>query len=148
MTFRALTTLAAVALVGFGSMALAVDDPVKARQEKMKSIGDSMKLLGQMAKGEVDYDAARAETAVQTIHTSIQGFTELFPEGSNVGETEAAPKIWEDMDGFKTIAGNLSEASAAAAPVAAQGLDALKGALGGIGKNCKECHDSYRIKKS
>ena len=147
MNVRALTILATVVLIGFSGVALAVHDPVKARQAKMKSIGGSMKLLGQMAKGEVGYDAAKAEDAVQIIHTTIHGYTELFPAGSDKGETTAAPKIWADMDGFKTIAGNLETASAGAIPVAGQGLDALRGSLGNIGKNCKECHEGFRIKK-
>ncbi|AXS41083.1 hypothetical protein D1F64_14930 [Breoghania sp. L-A4] len=88
MNFRALSTLTAVVMIGFGGAALAVDDPIKARQELMKGIGDSMKALGQMAKGEIEYDAAKATAAVETIHTNIQTFPNHFPKAP----TRARPK--------------------------------------------------------
>lgn len=148
MSMRAFSTLATVVALSLGGAALAMDDPIKTRQELMKLIGGSMKLLGQMAKGEVDYDATKAEAAVQKINQSIQGFPDHFPAGSDTGETEAGPKIWTDMDAFKTIANNLETAAAAAIPTAGQGLDAMRATLGSIGKNCKECHEGYRVKKN
>ncbi len=147
MTFRAISTLATVVMLSFGGAALAVDDPIKTRQDLMKGIGDSMKALGQMAKGEIEYDAAKAQAAVETIHTNIQTFPNHFPEGSTEGKTEAGPKIWTDMEGFETIANNLEMASADAIPAVGQDLDSLRGALGAIGKSCKECHEGYRVKK-
>lgn len=147
MKMHAVAAIAAVVLIGITGSAIAVDDPLKTRQEQMKSIGSSMKLLGQMAKGEVGYEADKAEAAVQKINMSIKGFTDHFPAGSDTGETEASPKIWTDMEAFKKIADNLEMAAAAAVPAAGQGLDAMRGSLGSIGKNCKECHEGYRIKK-
>ncbi len=147
MAIRVLTALAVVASIGVAGSALAVDDPIKTRQDMMKSIGGSMKVLGQMAKGQVDYDAAKAEAAVKKINMSARGFADLFPEGSNTGETEAGPKIWTDMEDFKKLSDNLETAAAAAIPVAGQGLDAMRGTLGSIGKNCKECHQDFRVKK-
>lgn len=39
------------------------------------------------------------------------------------------------------------EASAKLAQVAGNGLDALKPAVGAVGKSCKGCHDDFRKKK-
>lgn len=154
MTSLAFSRLAAplaavVVAAGVAGTAFAVDDPIKARQDRMEMIGDSMKALGQMAKGEKDYDSETATKAVQTIHDSITGFTDLFPAGSESGgDTEAAPAIWTDMEGFEKAAMNLKDATEKALPAAGESLDALRGVLGDIGKNCKGCHENFRVKKS
>jgi len=48
--------------------------------------------------------------------------------------------ITEKADALKT-------ATAALAPVAGNGLDALKGAMGDVGASCKGCHDDFRAER-
>lgn len=133
----------AIAVTG----AIAADDPVKARQELMKTVGKSMKLSAQMAKGQVDFDAAEAEQAALTIAGVPDKFVTLFPAGSHEGETEASPKIWEDMEGFKASASKMKESATELASAAKQGQDAFASAVGELAKTCKGCHQDYRIKK-
>ena len=72
----------------------------------------------------------------------------LFPEDSKAGEeTAAAPKIWQDMAGFKERAAQLA-GDAGQASRSVQDLETFKAALQGVTKNCDACHQVYRIKKS
>lgn len=147
MRFRALL-LAGIGACAIGIAAHAADDPIKERQELMKGIGDSMKALGQMAKGEQPYDAAVAEQALTRIHENIGPFPELFPEGTETGgDTAAAPAIWEKKDEFDELANRLETASTEAIPAATSGLDGLRGALGNVGSACRDCHEEFRLKK-
>lgn len=124
--------------------------PVEDRQELMKSVGKSIKLSLQMAKGELPYDAAAAASAMQTIQGVPDRFTKLFPKGSDLHpKTTAAPKIWQDMKGFLARSADMKVASAKARGAAGQGKDAFKAAvLGPVLKTCKACHDAYRVKKN
>ncbi len=148
MTFRA-AILGFAALSAAATMAVASDDPIKTRKAMMKSVGDSMKVVVPMVKGEVDYDAMKAEQAIRVIQDVATNVVNYFPAGSETGgETEAAPKIWEDMAGFKASAASLEADAGAAATAAAGGLDAFRAAFGKMAGNCKACHEDYRIKKN
>jgi cytochrome c556 len=128
----------------------AVAGPVEDRKELMKSVGKSVKLSVQMAKGDVPYDAAAAAAAMQTIHDVPDKFVKLFPQGSDKHpKTEASPKIWQDMNGFLAKAADLKAASAKTKAAASQGQQAFQAAVfGPLVKTCKGCHDAYRIKKN
>ncbi|WP_319773111.1 cytochrome c [Breoghania sp.] len=148
MRLRSAFLFTGLGALAFSVAALAQGDPIKQRQEAMKAIGGSMKVLGEMAKGVKPYDGAAAEAAVGRIHDSIDGFTDLFPEGTEMGgDTEASPAIWDKPEEFKADAEALKAASAAAKPEVGRGLDALRASLGSVGGACKDCHQSFRIKK-
>ena len=102
----------------------------------------------QMFKGEADYDAAVVMTSLQTFHDAALKFGDLFPEGSQPSEeSEAAPAIWEDRDGFNEALAMWRDAVDAAIAAAPQTLDEAKPAVGPVFKTCKNCHDDYRIEK-
>jgi cytochrome c556 len=130
------------------SAAAANADPVAIRQEMMKSIGAATGTLGKMIKGEIDYDPLAASLAMRIIFATPSGFITEFPEGSETAESEAGPKIWEDKAGFDKIAMDMQDAALAAIPAAGKSLDNLKGAFGPVAKNCKACHETYRVKKN
>lgn len=139
-------------LSGFGAaggVALADDDaPAKVRQDIMKTVGFSAKAAGKMVKGEEPYDPLKAELAMRAINAAATAVPNLFPEDSKTGyETEADPKIWEDMEGFLHEAHELKEHSAKAAAAAENGLEAFKAEFTETVEYCKSCHESYRIKK-
>jgi cytochrome c556 len=72
----------------------------------------------------------------------------LFPPGSETGEdTEAAPAIWEDREGFDAAIAEWQEAVAAAIAAAPASLEEAKPVAGPIFNACKGCHDNYRIEK-
>lgn len=129
--------------------AAALAGPVEERKELMKSNKDALKVLVPMAKGEAPFDEDRAIEALRSIQEVPDKFVELFPEGSgDHPKTEAAPKIWEDKEGFIKSAEDLKSASAETIEAAREGPEAFKAAVfGSLGKACKNCHDDYRIKK-
>lgn len=142
--------VAGMAAVGMaGGAALADDEPpAKVRQDIMKTVGFSAKTAGKMVKGEEPYDPVKAELAMRAINAAATAVPNLFPEDSKTGyETEADPKIWEDMEGFLHEAHELKEHSARAAAAAENGLEAFKAEFVETAEYCKSCHESYRIEK-
>jgi cytochrome c556 len=114
----------------------------------MKGVGQSTGALVAIAKGEKPYDSAVVKASLETISKNVKAFPDQFPPGSETGmESEASPKIWENMDDFKAKAAKLGadvDATLAQLPADQAGVGA---ALGAIGKNCGGCHETYRLKK-
>ncbi len=130
-------------------------NPVAERKELMKSAGKAMKLSVMMQQGKIPYNAARAEQAMKQIVTVADKFGSLLPKGSDADnalmeydtESTASPKIWTNMREFQLRLKKLKVSAAAAAKAARAGEGAFKAAIGRVGKNCKSCHESFRIKK-
>ncbi|MHA1524327.1 MAG: c-type cytochrome, partial [Alphaproteobacteria bacterium] len=71
-----------------------------------------------------------------------------FPKGSESGmETEASPKIWEDMGGFEAKLAKYQADTAGTLVFPPTSREELGPVLGLMGGNCKSCHEAYRIKK-
>lgn len=140
-----------VALAGafLATSALADDEaPTRTRQNIMNSVGFAAKQAGAMVKGEAPYDPVKAELTMRIVNAAAAGFPHYFPEGSTTGdETEASPKIWEDMERFLHLAAELREHSAAGIAAAKEGPEAFKKEFAALTRYCKECHESFRIKK-
>jgi cytochrome c556 len=131
-----------------GSAAYA--DPIKDRQALMKERGKLAGQISKVVKGETSFDAAAVLDTLKALQANAEKFDvdTLFPAGSDKGDTTAAPKIWEDMAGFKAAEDKfLADAKAAVASPPAD-ADALKAQLNTLGGDCGACHQSYRIKKS
>ena len=90
---------------------------VKERMDAMGVMGDSVKTLSAMMRGETKYDEAvvRKEAARIKAHGG-KAMTGLFPEGTDGAPSEAKPEIWSNWDEFETLAKRLE--------VLATGLDA------------------------
>jgi cytochrome c556 len=103
-----------------------------------------------MTKGEKPFDAAVVLDALQSINNHAQKLdvATLFPAGTDQGDTEASPKIWEDMAGFQAKVDKFRTDAAAAVAAPPQDVEALKATLGAVGSNCGGCHETFRIKKS
>lgn len=122
------------------------DDPRHERHELMEGVGDAAKPVGQMFKGEREYDANVVMATLQTWHDASMSFGDLFPEGSETGmDTEAAPTIWEDRAGFDEALVTWRDAIEAAQVAAPATLEAAKPIVGEVFQTCKGCHDNYRI---
>jgi cytochrome c556 len=134
--------VASIALV-FTSPLFAGDDPVQERHELMEGVGDAAKPIGQILKGERDFDAAVVMTSLRTFDEASAQFGELFPAGSEGGE--AAPAIWEDRAGFEEALAAWSDAVDAAIAANPQTLEETKPVAGDVFNTCKGCHDNYRI---
>ena len=126
---------------------------IKARQAAMQLYAFNIGLLGGMAKGEVEYDAAAASAAAANLAklTSMDQ-SRMWPPGSDneaLGDaTRALPAIWQSGSKAGMIGGDLAKAAAALEGAAGQGLDGLRGAIGPVGKACGACHEDYRQPQS
>lgn len=122
---------------------------VKERMDMMGEIGDSMKIIGTMIKGESDYDAKAAKAAAMTIYGHASHISEMFPEGSTQKPTEALPAIWNNWDEFERIANIMKDTAKELADVAGAASDAsqIRVQFGAVGKSCGSCHEKFRLKK-
>jgi cytochrome c556 len=140
--FLALSLTAMAASVSYA-------DPYADRSAIMKAIGKAVGSVAPIAKGEAPFDAAAVAAALNAINAEAQkvDVAVLFPEGSNTGESTAAPKIWEDMAGFTAAMDKFKAATAAAAAANPADLAAFQAEFGKVTENCGSCHQVYRIKK-
>jgi cytochrome c556 len=116
-----------------------------ARQTAMHMIGDHMKALGAVAKGEAEADAATAVHA-KSLHALAAATKFMFmTEGDMPEMSRAKAEIWTDWAGFEKAADAFTTATAALIPAAAGGDPAAIGAaLGEVGKTCGGCHKPFR----
>ncbi len=138
----------AISILAFAG-ASAFADPLADRQALMKERGKLTGELAKVVKGEQPFDAAAVLKTLQGMQANAGRFDAdvLFPEGSNTGDTEASPKVWEDKPGFEAAEGKFEAAVNAAVTDAPADLDALKAKFGAIGSSCGACHETFRIKK-
>ena len=132
-------------LIMVGGMALsqakATDPDAHARQVLMDGNGGAMKTLGDMAKGDVAFDAAAAAAAKATLVSGAGNIPTAFAKETTDPASHAKPEIWASMDDFKAKAGDLGKAAAA---LDTTSLDSLKAGLGNIGGACGACHKAYK----
>jgi len=121
------------------------EDAIKYRQAAMTLMNTHVGRIFRMANGRIPFDAKvameNADIAAAVSKWQFSGFV----EGSDVGKTQALPKIWSEMDKFKAAALKSNEDIAKLDAAAKTGsLDAIKTAVGAVGQSCKACHDAYR----
>ncbi len=128
------------------------DAAIKARQSQMKLYAFNLGMLGAMAKGEMEYNAETAAGAAENLaKLSTMSMAAAWPQGSDnsaVDGTRALPAIWEKYPDIVEKSKAMSEAAATLADVAGTDLDALRGAIGDVGKACGGCHKPYRAEES
>lgn len=130
------------------SQASAGESPQEARHELMEQVGKAAKPIGKMFKGELEFDAAVAMESFKAWAEAATSFGDLFPAGSESGyDTEARETIWSDREGFDAVLAAWSEAVDAAIAANPQTLEELKPAAGPVFKQCKACHEEYRVEE-
>lgn len=115
----------------------------------MSAIAKNMKALAAMVKtGAVDADAAKEIGARVADHARL--FPTQFPKGSLSQKSEAREEIWTDFPDFEAKSDALVVAASDLAESDSDDLDrgTLGQALKSMGKTCKACHESYRLKKN
>jgi len=147
------TTLAIVlGVAGVSAFAMAHDGAtgmVMQRMEAMKEIGQNMKSIAAMVKGDTRFDGAAVQASATVIAGHAKHMPHMFPEGSLDKPTEALPVIWVQWARFTEIAGKLN-ADALALAKAGQTATSVKDVLpqlGEVGKSCKACHQDFRLAK-
>jgi cytochrome c556 len=137
--------MAAGAMVGGATLALAQGDVIKQRKDNRQAVRQAMGAI----KGVID---AKGPTSGAVAHAAKlkeleMAFVKMFPPGSDKGETKALPVIWTDWAGFEAASKNADMAYDKLAVAAGSGdMAALGTAFGDAGKACGACHDKYRAK--
>ncbi|KRB50108.1 cytochrome C556 [Rhizobium sp. Root708] len=149
MRMKAIAAAVLVAGMGVSTVFAAGEGTHDARVAMMKKIGGATGSLASIAKGEKPYDAEAVKTALATISETAKAFPDQFKPGTEnaSADSEASPKIWENMDDFKARAQKLSsdaDALVAQLPADAAGVGA---GLKTLGASCGGCHQNYRVKK-
>jgi cytochrome c556 len=137
--------LAAGAMVGGATIALAQADVIKQRQDNRKETAATMRAI----KGVIDakVDAKTVVPMAAKLKTLEMAFEKMFPAGSDKGDTKALPTVWSDMPGFMAASKGADAAYDKLAVAAGSGdLAAVTAAFGETGKACGACHDKFRAK--
>ena len=153
---KPVTAISTLALAGaLATASMAQDGPSaqqKARIGEMYVLAINLGVLGAMAKGEAEYDAALATSAANSIAAVSQiDQMLLWPEGSDdmeSGHGRALPAIWDNLDDFQNKFGDLATAAAAMQGAAGESAAAIGAAMGGLGGSCQGCHKAYRAPKN
>jgi cytochrome c556 len=146
-----LTFAIAFAALGCGTAAYAQDDfsgQLKARQGQFRIMAINLGIIGDMAKGETEYNADAAQAAADTlVAVSMIQQAPMWPEGSDemsIDGTRAQTTIWEQNDDFQSKWSDFGSAAEMMQASAASGRDALGPLMGQVGGACKACHDDHR----
>jgi cytochrome c556 len=117
---------------------------IKYRQLMMKAIGGHMGAASQILRGLVAPEGD-LQVHAQSLAALTTNIPRLFPEGSDFGETEALPAIWDDRAKFEEAAEAAKTATSAFAEAVAGGdMETIAAAHREVGKSCKGCHESFR----
>ena len=140
--------LAVAALLVATGAVIAQSDPIAARKELMKGNGKATGGAVKMLKGEAPFDLAVAQAALKVYADTAAKAPALFPDTSKTGgETEALPAVWTAKADFEAKFAKLGK-DAEAAMAAIKDEASFKAAFPGVLKNCGDCHETYRAKKS
>jgi cytochrome c556 len=151
--FKARTIALSAAAIATASLAFAAghggNPAVKARQSHMQLYQFNLTTLGNMAKGDLAYDAEAASAAANNIASlsklSQNGYWAPGSDNGALGdETRALPALWQEGSKAGEFSGQLAEAADALAAVAGDGQEALGPAVGALGQACNACHKEYR----
>jgi cytochrome c556 len=129
------------------------EDQIEGRQGYFQMVKFNMGVLGAMAKGERDYDAKLAQAIADNLkNAALMDNALMWPKGSDMdaeglsGKTKAKAAIWQEGSDIGEKHENWVAAVNTMAENAGQGVDALRGAIGPLGKSCKACHKEYKAK--
>lgn len=144
--FAACVALSALSMTA--SVASASDEgEIKYRKSVMKSIGGHMGGIVGIMKQETGNAAhLKMHTASMVTLSGVAG--DLFPAGSDFGDTTVLPLVWEKPDDFAKAVQQFQDAAKGIDDAAASGdMAAVGAAMGELGKSCKNCHENFREKK-
>ena len=129
-----------------------IEKAIKARQSYFQLVSFNAGPLFGMAKGKVGYDAKKAQSLADNL-LALTSMTNgaMWPKGSdNVakkGKTRSLPAIWESGSKIGDSSQAFKDAVKQLASVAGKGADAMKPAVGALGKSCGGCHKPFRAKE-
>lgn len=141
-----MTSIAGIVVL---STALADPTPEDAKDYRtsvMTSLRGHVGAASMHVRGLVDDHGGFLAKHAEGLANGAAELKHLFPEGSNVGDSEALPAIWEQPEEFAAAIGEAEEATAAFREAVATGDRAAIGAaFRDVGNACRGCHDQFRV---
>ena len=120
------------------------ENVIRYRQGAMSALGGHMGASAQIVRGKVGYGDHLLFHA-EAIEAVSRRVSEMFPEGSDFGETDAKELVWEKWEEFQKLA-RKGEQAAGDYLVAVKGGD--KAVIGksfrSLADACKQCHKKFR----
>jgi len=143
--FGAMTALAMTAILALPVLADSTpEDQADYREAVMTAMRGHIGAASAIVRGLIDNDGHLVDHAA-ALANAAKELDRLFPAGSNVGESEALPLIWEEPEAFAEAIGKLQNATAVFLAAAESGDEAAIGsAFREVGMSCRGCHDRYR----
>ena len=123
------------------------EDLIEYRHEVMEAIKGHNEAIEAILKGSVPYNT-HLEMHMTSLEAMLGTVGELFPEGSDFGDTDAKDAVWDNPEKFKQTVDKAQQAFVTFKSVAEKGdnratLDAFKK----FGKSsCGNCHKSFKRK--
>ena len=116
-------------------------DEYPERVNLMKDMGKNLGPIGKAVKGEMAADYPAMAKMAAAIRDDSLKLKDMFPAGTDVGDTRALPVIWEKKADFDAYFDKLASAADALAKEAATGSVAdLKASFAAVASNCGGCH--------
>lgn len=122
------------------------DPDIKVRQDSMKSWGDAMGVMGDMAEAPDTFDAEVFKEQAAFLAEDAGTPWDHFANQESVGN--ATDAVWSNVDGFRAEADKFQQATATlnAAAQNATSIDDVMPAFGEVGASCKSCHTDFKVK--
>ena len=143
-------TLGALASLPAAAQFQKPEDAIKYRQGAFTVMANHVGRIGAMAQGKAPFDAKAAAESADIVATLAKLPFAAFGEGTDKGmPNRAKPEIWKDAAKFKSASeAMIAEIGKLDAAAKSGNLEAIKTAMGGVGKSCKACHDDFRGARS
>ena len=119
------------------------DENVKKRMMVMKEMANNTKVIGQMLKGKMEFDADKAKLALERLSSLSLETPEVFKVNATDPKSEAKSSIWDEFDKFTKLSKDLAETSIVLVN-SIENIDDLRPALKSVSSGCKACHSQYR----
>ena len=121
------------------------EDLIEYRHEVMEAIKGHNKAIKAILEGKVPYND-HLDMHMTSLGAHLGRVGELFPEGSDFGETDAKDAIWDNPEKFKQTVEKAQEAFVTFKAVVAEGDSRVSlGAHKKFGKaSCGNCHKSFK----
>ena len=132
-------TISSIALAHSGVK----DENVKERMMVMKEMANNTKVIGQMLKGKMEFDADKAKLALERLSSLSLETPEVFKVNATDPKSEAKSSIWDEFDNFTKLSKELAETSIVLVN-SIETIDDLRPALKAVSSGCKACHSQYR----
>ena len=107
----------------------------------MSSMADNTKVLGQMIRKQIPFDAELAMEALTAIGDLSQATPAAFEINISDPKTGAKQIIWDEFKDFSELANQLADIAATSS---ISTYDDLRPVLMQTARSCKACHSKYR----